>query len=125
MREPHTWLTMKLDTVPKACFHFLGGPAILAQCLNTFEALWVCVFVRVPFTLILLSPPIGTCWDMLGHAGIALLTRVQVQTNLKHLETHSLQQLLTRIDFGMCSSLATNFYLWHRLFCVQSLVLLM
>ena len=93
---------MKLDTVPKACFHFLGGPAILAQCLNTFEALWVCVFVRVPFTLILLSPPIGTCWDMLGHvgtcwdmlghAGIALLTRVQVQTNLKHLETHSLQQ---------------------------------
>jgi hypothetical protein len=29
---------------------------------------------------------------MLGHAGIALLTRVQVQTNLKHLETHSLQQ---------------------------------
>ena len=83
MREPHTWLTMKLDTVPKACFHFLGGPAILAQCLNTFEALWVCVFVRVPFTLILLSPPIGTCWDMLEF---------QVQTNLKHLETHSLQQ---------------------------------
>ena len=59
-------------------------------------------------------------WDMLGHAGISGANQLKTSWN-----PFFTAVCLHGLTLECVRGLATNFYLWHRLFCVQSLVLLM